>query len=257
MITLFLAFAALQAAGPVDEAGEARFRQCLALSRSDPAAAVETANARLIAGGGIEARQCLGLAYVGQGRWAEAAGVYEQAAQAADSAQDPRRADLWAQAGNALLAAGESTRAIQALDAALATQFLSGELRGEIHLDRARALVALGNPTAAREDLDHGLELVPADPFAWYLSAALAQRQNDLPRAQRDITKARELAPYDPDVLLLAGTIAGLGGDMAEAERLYRRVAEIAPDTPAGRTARESLPAEEAAAATPELPQSR
>ena len=49
---------------------------------------------------------------------------------------------FWVQSGNAWLAADEGTRAVQAFDAALATPSLANEHRGEIHLDRARALVA-------------------------------------------------------------------------------------------------------------------
>ena len=145
------------------------------------------------------------------------------------------------QAGNAWLAGGEPTRAVLALDAALATPNLTEALRGEVHLDRARAMVALGNLPTAREDIDRALRLVGSDPFAWYLSAALARRQEDLQRAQTDIQRALGLAPDSPDITLLAGTIAGQLGNMEQAEQLYRRVAEGAPDTEAGRAAQASL----------------
>ncbi|MBX3560756.1 MAG: tetratricopeptide repeat protein [Sphingomonas sp.] len=199
------------------------------------------ASAWRVEGGGLHARQCLGLAYVALERWAPAATVYEQAAREAEAANDTRLADFHVKAGNAWLAASEPTRAVQALDAALAAPHLSDELRGEVHLDRARALVALGSVAGARTDLDEGLRLVPSDPFAWYLSAALARRQGDAARARTDITRALEMAADHPDIVLLAGTIAGEAGDMTEAERLYRRVAEGAPDSEAGRIARASL----------------
>ena len=184
------------------------------------------------------ARQCLGLAFVALEQWPAAATVYEQAARDAETrAATPRRADFWVQAGNAWLAAGEAPRALQALDAALATTNLTDELRGEAHLDRARAQVALGHAAAARADSTARSQLVPADPFAWYLSAALARRESDLARARTDIARASQLAPDNPDILLLAGTLAGLAGNMAEAERLYRRVAAPRRDSEAGRQA--------------------
>lgn len=249
MTPILIALAAVQAApepdaapaDPAEAAAEARYRACAAQVRSNPEQAIAVAGGWRVEGGGFHARQCLGLAYVALERWAEAAEVYEEGARAADAAADPRRADLWIQAGNAWLAAGEPTRAAQAIDAALATQNLTDELRGEAHLDRARALVALGNAGGARADLDRALQLVPSDPMAWYLSAELARRGDDLARARSDIARALELAPDHPGVTLLAGTIAGLAGNMAEAERLYRRVAEGAPDTEAGRQARASL----------------
>ena len=109
-------------------------------------------------------------------------------------------------------------------DAALLSPSLGPQLRGEVHLDRGRAQVALGNVPAARTEIDHALQLVPGDPFAWYLSAALARRENNLARAGTDIARARQLAPDSPEIMLLAGTIAGLAGNMAEAESLYRQV---------------------------------
>ena len=239
------------ALGPVDPALEGRSLDCIALARGNPGRAIEVANAWRVEGGGIHARACLGLAYVVLERWAPAATVYEQAARDAEAASDARRADLWVQAGNAWIAAGEPTKAVLALDAALRSPGVAGELRGEIHLDRARALVALGNDSGAREDIDRALALVAADPFAWYLSAALARRANDLVRARTDIARAIQLAPGDPDIMLLAGTIAGLSGDMAQAERLYRQVAEQAPQSEAGRAAQASLASPPPAAPQP------
>lgn len=235
MILALIALAA-QAAIPED-----RFAQCAALAQTAPEQAVAAAEAWRIDGGGVDARQCLGLAYVGQARWAPAAAVYEQAAREAAENSDPRLADLWVQAANAWIAADEPTRAIEALDAALATGTLLDELRGEVHLDRARALVALDNPDGARAEIDQGLALVPDDPFGWYLSAALAQRQGQMERAGSDIARALEMAPDDPDILLFAGTVAGLNGDFATARRHYEEVMRIAPDSAAAQSARTAL----------------
>jgi tetratricopeptide (TPR) repeat protein len=238
----FALLAGFQAAPPpaADAETEARYRACVAQVRAAPEQAVETANGWRIVGGGIYARQCLGLAYVALARWTDAAADFEQAARDTGPA-DARSADFWVQAGNAWLAGGEATRAVQAFDAALATDALTDQLRGEVRLDRARALVSLGSLAAARADLDQALALVGEDPMAWYLSAALAHRQHDGARAATDIERARALAPDDPDVLLLAGTLQGEAGHMDEAERLYRQVVAVAPDSEAGRAARASL----------------
>jgi tetratricopeptide (TPR) repeat protein len=222
-------------------ADEARLQSCIGLARSNPAEAVEQADRWIAQQGGLPARQCLGLSLVQLQRWAPAATVYEQAAREAERLNQPIRATLWAQAGNAWLAAGENDRAVQAIDAALAVPNLTPELRGEAQVDRARANIALGHADLGRQDLDRALASVPADPFAWYLSAALARRENNLARAQTDIARATQLAPTDPEITLLAGTIAGLGGNMEEAERLYRRVAAASPESDAGRAAAASL----------------
>ena len=249
-------------AAPTDSPVEARYRACTDQVRTDAEAAVDAANVWREQGGGLAARQCLGLALSALGRWAPAATAFEQAAREAEGANDPRRTDFWVQAANAWLAGGDGQHAMADFDAALLTPNLSDQLRGEVHLDRGRAQVALGNPAVARTEIDRALQLVPADPFAWYLSAALARRENNLARAGADIARARQLAPDSPDILLLAGTLAGLGGNMTEAERLYRQIVQTAPDSDAGRQARESLatlhevevPAPAAATAPPSAP---
>ena len=238
MILMLLALAAAQAA-PQNE--EAMFKNCTSMVRSKPVEAIATANDWRMKGGGIAARQCLGLAYTALERWAPAAEVFEQAAQEAEARKDSRRSDLWVQSGNSWLAADDGARARKAFDAAIATGEMTPELTGEVYLDRGRAGVALADLAAARKDIDKGLELVPADPFGWYISAALAQREGDKARASKDIAQAVKLAPDDANVLLQAGTIAGTAGDIQAARGFYARAAKAAPNSEAGRAAQAAL----------------
>jgi tetratricopeptide (TPR) repeat protein len=241
---VILSLIALAATVPSISSGEeAAFKECTMLVKKDPQKAISEASSWRIRGGGVLARQCLGLAYVELERWAPAAATFEQAAREAEAALDPRSADFWAQSGNAWLAAGESEKAQAAFDAALATSNLTPELRGEIHLDRARAGVALGDLAGARKDIDKGIGLVGRDPFAWYLSAALALREGNMARAANDMSKAVHLAPDDANVLLQAGTIAGTSGDIDLAKSYYMRAIKLAPDSNAGRAAKAALEA--------------
>ena len=237
MISLLLALAAVQA----PQGAEARYRSCTAEAAGNPERAISTANRWRIEGGGLAARQCLGLAYVGLARWASAATVFEQAAREAADARDARVSDLWVQAGNAWLAGDEGAKARAAFDAALGTAHLTPAMRGEVHLDRARAGVALDDLNGARADLDKGLELVPADPFGWYLSSALALRMGQNDRAKADITKAVDLAPTDAELLLQAGTVAGTSGDHGAARSFYERAYAAAPNSRAGQAAQKAL----------------
>ncbi|HWH22969.1 MAG TPA: hypothetical protein VNT25_06770 [Allosphingosinicella sp.] len=237
MISLMLALAAAQA--PLTE--EAQFKNCTSLAKSKPQEALSFANEWRMKGGGVSARQCLGLAYAALERWAPAAVAFEQAAQEAETAKDARRADLWAQSGNSWLAGEDGAKARKAFDSALASEGLTSELRGEVHLDRARAAVLLGDIASARADIDKGLQLVARDPFAWYLSSALALKEGKMAKAQADIAKAVELAPKDADVLLQAGTIAGQTGDMDAARSFYTRAASAEPNSEAGRAASAAL----------------
>ncbi len=245
MITIFIALAAA-IAQPADEQG--RFSTCNALVKSAPEKAIEDANGWRLKGGGLLARQCLGLAYAALERWAPAATAFEQAARDAELARDGRGADLWVQSGNSWLAAGEGAKARQAFDAALATATLAGELRGEVHLDRARASVLLNDLAAARADIDKGLALVPSDPFAWYLSSALALREEKIGRAKEDIAKALALAPKEPQLLLQAGNVAGSGGETDAALNFYREAARADPNSTAGKAAQAAIAANATAA---------
>ncbi|HEX8222305.1 MAG TPA: hypothetical protein VF605_00655 [Allosphingosinicella sp.] len=242
---LLLALAAAAQAGPVDTPKN-RYRACLALTRTAPAQAVSRAQAWLGSGGGIDAAQCLGLALSAQEKWAEAAAAFEAAAKDAENRQDRRRGDLLVEAGNARLAAGDSARAVKAFEAALATGLLAPPLQGEVHLDLGRAAVALNDPGGARVHIDKGLSLVPKDAFGWYLSAALARRQNDLALAREHIAKAAGLAPDDAAILLEAGNIAGVSGEKDAALGLYARAARVAPDSDAGKAAKAAIAANEA-----------
>ncbi len=246
MTSILLALAAAaQAAGPVDTP-ENRYRDCLALARTAPAQAAARAQAWLGSGGAIPAAQCLGLALSAQEKWPEAAAAFEAAARDAESRQDRRRGDLWVEAGNARLAAGDAAAARKAFDSALATRLLVPKLEGEVHLDLARAAAALNDNGAARTHIDKGLALVPQDAFGWYLSAALARRQNDLARARDDIAKAVSLAPDDASILLEAGNIAGLSGEKDAALGLYARAVRTAPGSDAAKAAQDAIAANEA-----------
>jgi tetratricopeptide (TPR) repeat protein len=248
MILLALAFQAATA-NPTD----ARYKACLDLATSNPKAAEDEAERFRLAGGGARARQCLGLAYVQEERWRDAAAAFEAAAQEA-GAKDPLAPRYWALAGNAWLAANEPVKAYAALNTALATRTLAGQDKGEALLDRARALVAAGQLAAARTDLDAALDDAPKDPLAWLLSATLARRMKDLPRAQGDIAEALRLASDDPSVQLEAGNIAALAGDADGAKAAWEMAVKIAPTSPAGQNARAALGQFDAPAAAPAPP---
>lgn len=220
---------------------EARFNHCVDLATDDPGKAEVEASAWRLGGGRFLARQCLGMAYAREGRWALAADEFGQAARDAEIARDGRAVNYWAQSGNAWLAAGDPAKARSALDAALATGTLADLYAGEARLDRARTLVAADDLPAARDDLDRALELIPADPLAWLLSATLARKMNDLHRAQTDIAHVLRMSPDDASVQLEAGNIAALSGKEDQAKEAWGNAARIGSGTPVGKSARDAL----------------
>jgi tetratricopeptide (TPR) repeat protein len=218
-----------------------RFSECMDLATGDPSAGQAAAIKWRLEGGGMLARQCLGVAYANQQRWASAAGAFGEAAHDAELAKDNRAANYWQQSGNAWLAAGDPVKARAALDAALSAGTLEGLAVGEAHLDRARALVAAGDLDGARSDLDSALLDAPKDPLAWLLSATLARRTNDLKRASKDIAEALRLAADDASVHLEAGNIAAAAGDEADARTSWSRAVELDPGGPVAERARKAL----------------
>ena len=218
-----------------------RFTQCMDLATSDPAKGQEDAIRWRTEGGGALARQCLGVAYANGGKWAAAAGAFEDAAREAETGKDWRAPNYWAAAGNAWIAAGEPSKARAAIDAALAAGTLGGLELGEAHLDRSRAMVALGDLEAARSDIDKALTYAANDPMAWLLSATLARRTGDLGRAANDITEALTRSADDPSVQLEAGNIAAMSGNESEARTAWNRVIELAPGGALAAAARNAL----------------
>jgi tetratricopeptide (TPR) repeat protein len=220
---------------------QTRFEACAALAERDPVRALDEASTWRVAGGGLLARQCEGLAYVTQKRWLPAATAFEAAAKEADLKSDGRAATLWVQAGNAALAGNDAAKALLYFDGALARGALQGDQLGEAHLDRARARAALGDMKGARADLDLATKHVPADPLGWLLSATLARKMNDLPRAQRDIEEAAKRSPDDASVALEAGNIAILSGRDDAARTAWQAAVKLAPESPSGKAAAEAL----------------
>ena len=218
-----------------------RFEACATLAETDPARALAEAGTWRIAGGGVLARQCEGLAYVTQKRWLPAATAFEAAARESDVKGDGRSAVLWVQAGNAALAGNDPAKAALYFDGALTRGQLTGNALGEVHLDRARARAALGDMKGARTDLDLATKHVPADPLGWLLSATLARKMNDLPRAQADIAEAAKRSPDDASVALEAGNIAVLSGRDDAARTAWEAAIALSPNSPSAKAATESL----------------
>ena len=229
----------------------ARGKVCAALAKADPAKAEAEARDWAKAGGGMAARQCLGIAQSGQERWNDAAATFEGAARDAQIAQSPIAVVLWMQAGNSALAGDEPVRARANLDKALALPGLSNEMKGEVHLDRARAGVAASDLTGAKADLEQATKLVPRDPLGWLLRANLARKTKDLPLAFSSIREAAALSPDDPSIAYEAGNIAAAAGNMADAKAAWTRAAQRAPESDAGRAAAMALRGGDAAEPPP------
>lgn len=220
-----------------------RLANCTALIEIDPAAArsdasrwFETAELEQKSG----AAQCLGMAEVQLGQWEGAVAAFLKGRDLATPNSPKSRAQLGAMAGNAQLALGDTATALATLEQADTDAGSAGNdlLKGEIALDRARALVALERLAEARSALTLARTALPYNPQAWLLSATLERRLDTLDAAQRFIEEAALLAPTDPAIGLEAGVIAVLAGRDDAARRSWNSVIEMTPDGPFAETAR-------------------
>ena len=218
-------------------ASDIRFDQCLDQVTDDPANGLFAANKWQIEGGGYLARNCLGFAYAEQENWPKAIIEFVQAAENAQAAGDERAANFWSQAGNAALAAGDHQLALKYLAAALEQKDLDGLLKGEVHLDMARAFVALNQYDQAKQQFVMVHQLVPEDPLGWLLSATLARRMGDLVQAKSDIAAAAKLVTTDPAIALEAGNIAYEAGDVANARINWEQAVKYDPDSHSAKAA--------------------
>ena len=227
---------------PVPAKFAAPFQACLDQAIEDPTAGVAFAEKWRIEGGSFYARHCMGFAFARAERWSPAIIAFQQAAEEAErSGEMVQSARLWAQAGNAALASGDAAKARGDFDAALARGLPDGLEKGEVHLDRARALVALGETDAARDSIDIALAQAPRDPLGWLLSATLARRSGEMSLAKAHIARAVQLSPDDASVALEEGNIAILTDHEDIARSAWQRAARLAPEAAAGKAAADNL----------------
>ena len=240
---------AARVAAPMTMA-EVRFGDCIDLAVADPPSGIVEANKWRIEGGAFLARHCLGFAYAEQFNWDAATTAFVEAAREAELDQYPRTAGFWAQAGNAALAGGKAELALEYLNAALVQNTLVGLEQGEVHLDLARAHVALSDYAAARKQFVHVHALAPQDPLGWLLSATLARRMKEFEQAKSDIAVANKLASGDPAVALEVGNIAYAAGDIVNAKLHWEKAVEMDSESRSARAAKSYL-AQLGAAAEP------
>ena len=232
---------------PVQAPATTRETDCQVLVRSDPPAAADFAeswrDASTTMSERAAAEHCRGMAAAALDHWDDAEEAFRAARDSTPANERAARARLGLLAGNAALARDEAGRAIEALDEAQSEAIGAADTRlaGEIAIDRARALVALGREADAAGALAQARSQVPDNAQAWLLSATLSRRQGNLAEAQAQIQHAAELLPVDPEIGLEAGVIAALAGRDEAARKSFRSVIAAAPGSPPAKTAQSYL----------------
>jgi tetratricopeptide (TPR) repeat protein len=219
------------------EADAASYERCMTLARTDPAAGRKQAQEWQRKGGGHPADHCLAVALIGLRQYKDAAGRLEALGQAMVRAPESLRAEVFIQAWQAWMLAGDPVRADAVADLALQLQLDDPDLL----LDRAEAAGAAGLYDKAVADLDRVLTADPSRVEALIYRAAAHRALERLDPALDDISQALTLAPGSVPALLERGNIRSLRGDQEGARLDWERVAAASPGSPEAAAARKNL----------------
>ena len=211
--------------GSAAENDSAHYRRCLANANASPQAALGDAEAWSKSGGGVPAEHCAALALVTLKRYAEAGTRLDKIAAGPDKLEASFRVDLFDQAGNAWLLAGDGARAVQSFSGALALS--AGD--ADIFADLARAQAMRRDWPEVVLDLNAALQLSPRRADLLVLRASARRALKSYRDAGADIEAALKLKPGDGDALLERGLLRRQLGDLGGARRDFEAAAKAGP----------------------------
>ena len=211
------------------------YRLCLNTSASNPSAGLIDAETWAKAGGGVPALHCGAVALIGLKRYAEAGTRLDRLAAAKDLPDMSFRTELFDQAGNAWLLAGDGAKAVQSFSAALALS--AGD--PDLFADLARAQAMRKNWQEVELDMNAALQITPHRADLLVLRASARRALQRYAEARADINLALKLKPNDGGVLVESGLLRRQMGDVGGARRDF----QAALKTGAAAEAKENLDA--------------
>lgn len=230
-----------------------RYTECMTLARREPLRALPAAEKWMAEGGGLGARHCVAIAMFESGRHVQAATQLDAIARDMGSERPGLRAELYAQAGQAWMEAGQAENAAAAQSKALGLKTEDPDL----WIDRGLSYAAMRAWPRAISDFDRALTLRPKDVETIVLRAAAWRNAGDAARALNDAQFALRIAPDHSEALLEQGFARLALGDKKGAEADFTRVLSLVPQgSDAARRAQAGLRGEQPAvsdkpAATP------
>jgi tetratricopeptide (TPR) repeat protein len=210
------AHAAVGASKPLPDS--ARYSNCLASSSANPAAALADAENWAKSGGGVPAAHCAALALVSLKRYGDAGARLDRIAADPAVPDVSFRAELFTQAGNAWLLAGNGAKAAQSLTAALTLS--SGD--ADLFADLARAQAMQRKWQEADHSLVTALNMSPRRADLLVLRASARRALKRYAAARDDIEAALKLKPGDGAALVERGLLRRQVGDIGGARRDFQ-----------------------------------
>ncbi|MSO72532.1 MAG: tetratricopeptide repeat protein [Rhodospirillaceae bacterium] len=216
------------------------YHLCLDLAREQPDKAIELAGKWVGLGGGEGAKHCQALALIGLKEYGEGATRLE--ALARQSRQEPLvRANMLAQAGQAWMLQGETSRAYAAQSAALKILPEGSPQKAEILLDRAGALADAGKYDEVLLDIDAALKIFPNSADALAFRASANRSKGDIDDALKDAERAVASDDTNLAALLERGNLYRMKKRLADARKDWLRILELEPQSAAADSARTNI----------------
>ena len=228
LLASFLAAPALaQNLGPLQTTPDnlVLYTECMKQARREPLRALPLAEKWNAEGGGLGARHCVAVAMFQAGKYAQAAAQFEAIARDMGQERPGLRAELWAQAGQAWIEAGQADKAAEAQSRALDLKTNDAEL----WIDRALSYAAMAAWPRAISDLDQALRLRPNNLEILVLRAAAWRNARNPTQAMADVVQALRIAPDHTDALLERGFINLARGDRTQANDDFNTVLRLVP----------------------------
>jgi Flp pilus assembly protein TadD len=206
---------------------QAQYEACMALLQRDPAGALDSAVEWEKQGGGDPARHCKALAMIRMGEVEDGALELERVAEAMPQVKAPLAAELFGQAGQAWVKAGNAERALYAQNQGLKLNPNDVELL----IDRALTFGTAGMYFEALDDLNAAVDLDPNNPDVYSMRAAAYRQLENPDLAEDNIEHALKLSPSHAGALLERGYLRRASGDLAGARSDWLTVIQVLPGT--------------------------
>ena len=216
-----------------------QYAACMLLARDHPQDAYDSAGTWLTQNGGAPAQHCRAVALIGLDRYAEAADLLIQTANelAKTDARKTILADLYGQAAQAWLMAGDGEQALVTDNAALELEPDDVELR----IDRAVVNVGVGKYWEAIDDLNRANELAPDRADILVLRASAYRYVESPELALEDVGHALAIDASNAEAYLERGILESQSKDVTSARADFLKAVELAPESPTAEAAQARL----------------
>jgi tetratricopeptide (TPR) repeat protein len=203
----------------------------------DAAGALDSAVEWEKQGGGDAARHCKALALIRTGQVEDGALELERVAEAMPQVKAPLAAELFAQAGQAWIKAGNPQRALYAQNQGLKLNPKDVELL----IDRALTYGSSGMYFESLDDLNAAIDLAPDNPDVYAMRAAAYRQLENPDLAEDNINQALKLSPSHPGALLERGYLRRAQGDLKGAREDWLTVIQVMPGTDIANEAQKNI----------------